>query len=61
MLEPDIEGRLQSLQSEQLAAVLDYMLGEHKKGEPRASLASSRQAGDHKTKHWETVSGAPRA
>jgi hypothetical protein len=41
MLDPDIECRLQSLQIEHLAAVLDYMFGDHNgaarsRQEPRA-------------------------
>ncbi len=32
MLDPDIEGRLKSLQREHLAAVFDFMFGERIKG-----------------------------
>jgi hypothetical protein len=60
-LDPDIEGRLQSLQSEHLAAMIDYMLGEHVTGDLRAPLSAVHLAGDRKTKARETVTGSPRA
>jgi hypothetical protein len=61
MLDPDIEGRMQSLQREHLAAVFAYMLGEGKIAEQWAQTSQPRFAEVTRKKSKGAASDTPRS